>query len=254
MALSELSTGSGLDGSEDPLAAFEDDEGQIRLLREIIEGLPDNTQRKQAESVLRQYQAALDAAVNIRTEELRQANELLRAEMAQRKVEEAALTHERDLLRILFDNLPDPVYVKDSQRRFLITNGAFAKALGHSDPETLNGKTNDELSPPARAAAYRADDEQVLASGQTLANRLEEADGPAGERRWYTTTKVPFRNAAGQVAGLVGISRDITERRKVADALRDSESRYRALFEQAYDAIFLEDMCDNVIDVNQRAC
>lgn len=159
-------------------------------------------------------------------------------DVTERKRAEEALAAERNLLRTLIDNLPDNIYVKDSDGRFILSNRAVARFMGVATPEALLGKSDFDVYPAELAARYYADDQSVVQSGQPLINREEPAlDQSTGETRWYLTIKVPFRDRQGQVKGLVGISRNITERKRAEEALRRYAQRLEGL--QAIDRALL---------------
>lgn len=125
-----------------------------------------------------------------------------------------------DLLRTLIDLLPDSIYVKDIHGRYLLDNAAHMRFVGIKSAADVVGKTVYDFYPPEIAQQYDADDRQVLKSGQSLLGREEPNCDPQGKARWANTSKVPLKDADGKVIGLVGISRDIT-RRKRAEEERD---------------------------------
>ena len=131
----------------------------------------------------------------------------------------AALAEERTRLRTLIDNLPDLIYVKDADSRFLVVNEATAAHFGTATRDEAVGKSDFDFFPHAYASQYRADEEEVLSSGEPLINHEELTPDAEGTTRWLSTTKVPMRNESGGVVGLVGMSRDIT-RQKEAEAER----------------------------------
>jgi PAS domain S-box-containing protein len=133
---------------------------------------------------------------------------------------EARLAAERNLLRTLIDNLPDCIYVKDRESRFLVGNSALATLMGAATPDDLIGKTDFDFYPQPMAAKFRADELRVLESGEPLLNIEEEVRDARGRLVWISTTKVPLRDANGQVSGLVGIGRDITQRKQFEEDLR----------------------------------
>jgi PAS domain S-box-containing protein len=139
-----------------------------------------------------------------------------------RKHGEESLTRERTLLRTLIDALPDVVFTKDTAGHFMICNAAGLKHLGFSHEEQLAGKTVFDFYPREPAESYHADDLQAL-RGQPVLNREEPGMDAAGNQRWYLTIKVPLRNQAGEIIGLVGMSRDITDRRRAEELQRRSQ-------------------------------
>ncbi len=152
-------------------------------------------------------------------------------DITQRRQAEEALARERNLLRTLVDTMPDYVYAKDTGSRFLLANRPVAEAMGAASPEELLGKTDRDYYAPEMADKFRADECEVLKTGRALINREEVGRKPDGSPAWILTNKTPFRDASGEIVGVVGVGRDITERRAVEDALRRSEARFRRLAE-----------------------
>ncbi|MBI5397398.1 MAG: SpoIIE family protein phosphatase [Verrucomicrobia bacterium] len=138
---------------------------------------------------------------------------------------EEALATERNLLRSLLDNLPDLVYIKDTESRYLLNNSAHLAFLGAPDQQAVTGKTAaDFLDLPVATKAH-TDDRRVFQTGQPLINHEEVSMDYTGRQYWLLTTRVPLRDSDGRVTGLVGISRDIT-RRKQAE---ENAARYARL-------------------------
>src|SRR5690606_6318673 len=122
---------------------------------------------------------------------------------------EQALVKERNLLRTVIDNLPDYVYVKDLNGRFIISNKAFSVLVGPS--ESVLGKTTPELFKTEESASYEHDDQQVVKSRQPLVNLEGFIKDAEGHTKRILTTKVPLTDNNDNITGIVGISRDITE-------------------------------------------
>ena len=140
-------------------------------------------------------------------------------DITERRQAKNALEQERNLLRTLIDNLPDSIYVKDAQSRFIAANLTTARIMGTVATNDLLGKTDSDFYPQELAAEYRADEEELLQSGQPLVNKCESRRDPTGDPRTVLTTKIPLKDSRGQVFGLVGISRDITEHKHAEEAL-----------------------------------
>ena len=127
------------------------------------------------------------------------------------------------LLRTLVDSLPDQVYVKDTEGRYLLNNLEHAKALGVASPEEIAGKTDSDFYPSQLVERYRADEREVVGLGLPLVDKEEPSVDEEGNERWHATTKVPLRDGNGEIVGLAGLTRDITERKWAEEALQKSE-------------------------------
>lgn len=145
-------------------------------------------------------------------------------DITDRKVAEQALQQERRLLRTLIDMLPDYVYLKDTESKFLACNKACAHLMAMSSPSELFGKTDADFYPAELAEQFRADEVKVLA-GTPLYNKEENFTRPDGTPNILLTTKLPIRNSNGEVTGLVGYGRNITAEREAEKARLTSEAR-----------------------------
>jgi PAS domain S-box-containing protein len=158
-----------------------------------------------------------------------------------RKQAQAALAEEKNLLRTLIDNLPDRIYVKDTQGRKTISNTYDWHASGGKKMEDILGKTDFDTYSPKLAAKYWADDKIVLDSGTPIINRNELGLDDQGNPAWVLTTKVPLKDNSGKITGLVGIGRDVTEQKRAEEALAASETELRALFSSMDDVVLVID-------------
>ncbi len=130
-----------------------------------------------------------------------------------------ALEKERYLYRTLLDNLPDYIYIKDKDSRFLVNNRAHMELLGYANQEELLGKTDFDIFPRELAQQYFTDEQSLMQSGEPLIGREEKTVSATGKRQWLSTTKAPLRNPEGEIIGVVGMSRDITARKEAEEAL-----------------------------------
>ncbi len=131
-----------------------------------------------------------------------------------------ALAKERNLLRAIIDNIPDAIYAKDRQARFTLKNDFDAKLMGAATPDEAIGKTDFDYYPQEVAEDLYRDDLEVIQSGTPIFNKVEQlVRSEDGEALWYSTTKLPLRDSDHHIVGLVGISRDITDAKHLADRL-----------------------------------
>jgi PAS domain S-box-containing protein len=143
------------------------------------------------------------------------ASSIIRDVTERRRAEEE-LARERNLLRTLVDNLPDLVYVKDTGSRFVLANAETARVMGAKAPDELIGKLDSDFYPQEIAEQYYADEQLIIRRGRPLANKEEPLlNRTTGERGWLLTTKVPLRDSQRKIVGVVGIGRDITERKQM---------------------------------------
>jgi PAS domain S-box-containing protein len=123
------------------------------------------------------------------------------------------LSAERNLLRTLINNIPDRIYAKDIESRFIICNDALVKRMGKKSPDEVLGKSDLDLLPREIAMNYLAEEEIIIRTGNPIFHKEETRTTPSGQPSWSLFTKVPLRNSRGEITGIVGITRDITARK-----------------------------------------
>lgn len=121
------------------------------------------------------------------------------------------LIYKYELLSYLMDHIPDVIYFKDRKGRLIMVNQAHAKGLGLK-PEEVVGKTDFDFFSKKRARMMTKDDTYVMTTGKPIINKVERATRPDGVDNYVSTTKIPRYNEKGKIIGLVGITRDITQR------------------------------------------
>jgi PAS domain S-box-containing protein len=165
--------------------------GYIGLIRDI-------TERKQTEEELQKHREHLEELVKERTNDL---------------------AKERNLLRTLIDSLPDEIYAKDMDSRFIIANSHVLTSFGRTNINEIIGKTDFEILPQNEAIKYYGAEHVILYSKGQMLNYEVSIQNADGNPCWYSITKVPMRNGDGNITGLVGINRDITYRKEIEENL-----------------------------------
>jgi PAS domain S-box-containing protein len=188
--------------------------GEVRVLAQSL--------NRMAEELESSY-ATLEERVNHRTAQLIETNKALRHEIEVRQAAEQAFTHERFLLDTLLATLPDNIYFKDRNSRFLRIGHAMAARFGLADPAEAIGKTDFDFFTDTHAVQARQDEVQLMESGDSVLRLEEQETWPDGRVTWVETTKLPLRNEHGEVVGTFGISRDITERKRAEIALVEAK-------------------------------
>ena len=146
---------------------------------------------------------------------------------------EDALWHERKVLRNVIDHLPDFIFAKDIQGRYTLNNAAHIRFLGAHSQEEVVGKGVFDLFPDGAAEIAHRDDRMVMESGRPMFNK-PESPSPG---RWLLTSKIPLANSEGEIAGLVGISRDITEQKHAQERLEEANRELRQSREELVHAL-----------------
>jgi PAS domain S-box-containing protein len=152
--------------------------------------------------------------------------------------------YEQLLLKTVIEIIPDALYVKDKNKRKILSNPADLKNIGLSESEVL-GKNDYELYPPDVADKFDADDSKVIATGQPIIEREEYLVNKNQTGKWILTSKIPLKDTSGNVEGLVGVGRDITESKKMMEELK-----YRAEFEKLLVGFSAKFISSNIEDLD----
>ena len=180
----------------------------------------------------------------------RPARHVLITDITERRKAEEELRRERKLLRTLIDNLPVTIYVKDSECRKIIANRLDLDFIGAETEAEVLGKTDLELYNTEIAQRGYDDDLQVINAGKSVINREEIFYDEAGSERWLLTSKIPFPDELGNIIGLVGIGREITEQKQAQEKIL----RLSKAIEQSPVSIEITDLNGIIEYVNPKFC
>ncbi len=160
-------------------------------------------------------------------------------DLTERKRVEEEIYRSRQMLQLILDNIPQRVFWKDRNCRYLGCNKAFASDTGLSHPREVIGKNDFDLVGGVNAEHYRRDDELVMETGLSKMS-FEETQfrSGGGEPNWLRTSKVPLHDRQGQIIGVLGTYEDITEQKKAEQALRASEEKYRKFFDEDLSGVY----------------
>lgn len=165
-----------------------------------------------------------------------QLYEAVQQELAERRQAEEALSESEERYRTLAEAAQDMIFIIDSEGRVKYANSFAAKQLG-CRPEEIVGKSQESLFPPETAERQKRNVKKIFETGEDI--YVESAVPFPGYAAWLGTRLVPIKNGKGRVGAVLGISRDITERKKAEEALKESEEKFRTLAETAASAIFI---------------
>ncbi len=150
----------------------------------------------------------------------------------------ADFAHDYELLHVLMDNMPDSIYFKDKESRFIKVNRAKAEH-SKTDPEDMIGKTDFDFLPEEQAKRAFLDENKVMESGKPIKDKAEKLTHKDGTEVWVSATKIPWYNKEGDIIGIIGISRDITKRKKDEELLKESRKRFSTICASAKDSIII---------------
>jgi PAS domain S-box-containing protein len=172
--------------------------------------------------------------------------------LVERRHAEEALRENRAMLQQILDTIPQSIFWKDSALSYLGCNRIFAQAAGLDDPAQIKGRTDFDLPwPKEETEAYRTDDREVIDGKQIKRHIIEPLQRADGSRIWIDTTKVPLRDGAGNVYGVLGIFEDITERKRVEQVLERAAREWSAAMDASDDVIYLLDLQRHIVRANK---
>lgn len=150
-------------------------------------------------------------------------------------------SEERNLLKAALNQAPDYLYVKDRQSRFVETSRLVAASNGFSSSDQLHGLTDLDLTDDAHAGDLFNQEQAILSSGEPMVDYAERLVGADGKERWFVTSKIPVKNADGEVIGLSGLTRDVTERHQLDVELQASRNQLAYALQEMSDGLAMFD-------------
>ena len=148
------------------------------------------------------------------------------------------------LFSAIMDNLPDVIYFKDLESKFIKINNGFLKKVGVSSEKEILGKTDFEIFDYEHADYARKDELHIIKTGEAIINKVEKEVLPSGKIEWVSTTKLPLKNSKGEIIGTFGMSRNISESKEIQEKLKSSEARLRHLIAATTAVLYSVDISD----------
>ena len=182
--------------------------------------------------------------------DLKKANGQSRRQEQALQQPESDARYDQRLMRALLKDIPAYIYFKDKNRRFVRTSAYFCKLFG-CGLEGIIGKKDEDLFPEEIAAETAEDDRRVIETGVPLVNKEEGGESIGDGGHWVLTTKIPWRDEKGNIIGLFGISKDITDLKRAEKSLGESEGKFKNLAEQSPNMIFINSR-GRVVYANQK--
>ena len=145
------------------------------------------------------------------------------------------------ILGVLMDNIPDRIYFKDIESRFVRNNAAHAHSLGADSPAECVGKSDFDFFSREHAERAVADEQKIIQSGEPIIAKIERLTMRDGKQGWASSTKMPWRDSAGNVIGTFGLSRDVTATKDAEERLLHERNLLQTIIDHLPSRIFVKD-------------
>jgi PAS domain S-box-containing protein len=160
-------------------------------------------------------------------------SEQLKTKIAELMTANAKLGRTSKLVEAMLENIPDRIYFKDADSRFLKLSRTLARHYHLSDARVAIGKTDFDFTSPEKAREIYEDEQRIIRTGEALVNKVEKQTLATGETVWSSSTKVPLRDTDGKVIGIVGVNRDITDLKNAEVKIEQINKELREVSRQA---------------------
>jgi len=164
---------------------------------------------------------------------------------------EEQLSNEQYLMNALMKNIPDHIYFKDLESRFIRISRSHAQSFGLCDPKKVIGKTDFDFFTEEHARKAFEDEQRIIRTGETIS--LEEKQTWSNRQNsWVSTTKIPLRDRKGKIIGTFGISKDITKRKQAEESLLNERALFRTIIDLIPDAVYVKDSAGRKVLANPK--
>ena len=164
---------------------------------------------------------------------------------------EQGLSQTRLLLHTLLENSPDMIYFKDRQSRFVHYSKSFVSLFRLENADSLKGKTDADFFAEEHAKRAFRDEQEIMRTGISITGKLEKEVHHDGRVTWALTNKQPWRNEAGEIIGVFGISKDVTALKEVEQKLASEQQLLRSLLDNIPDCIYFKDINSRFVHVSK---
>lgn len=163
-----------------------------------------------------------------------------------------ALERERNTLRSLIDSIPDNIYIRDFEGKYLVGNQALAKFVGAANPEEVRGKGPNDFFGPGLSQAFLKEDQEVMKTGKPVLNRRSQLKNHAGEVRDLLISKVPIHDEEGKIFGIVGMNRDISAELRARRNQKQAERQMKEIMDHSPAPIYVKSITGRYLMVNEQ--
>ena len=237
---------------------FDDEPPDVELFRQQARqyGFNESEYLAALDRVPRWNQQKVDQAMTFFAQFARQISELgyrnlqLAQTIASQKRTEERLQQQKTLFSSILESSSEAIFAKDARGKYISINSAGARMLGYT-PAEIVGRTDFDLLPAETAREFRKTDEQVMSRAQPLTR--DEVGIIDGQPRIFLAHKTPWQYESGKVAGVIGVSSDITDRKRAEEALQESEQLYRSILTASPDDITITDTDGRMLIVSPSA-
>lgn len=171
-------------------------------------------------------------------------------DVSHRRQTERELATTKFLMDTMLDNVPDAVYFKDKQSRFIRISRAHAKLFQLDDPQDAVGKSDADFFGIEHARDAIADERRIMETGEAIVGKVERETWPDRGDTWCSSTKMPLRDPSGMIIGTFGISRDVTNQMRAEQELEHERDLLRTISDNIPDLIYVKDSYGRFITCN----